>query len=744
MSLSSTPVRVVRFGVFEADFLAGELRKSGIKIKLHDQPLQVLAMLLDHPSELVTREDIRNRLWPGNTFVDFDHGLNNAVNRLREALGDSADSPRFIETLPRRGYRFIGTANGVGVADSKTQVGSAGPAASSDHSVLLNQQATLSKWPRYRWMTWAIAVFAPLAFLLGLKLERAPLSPSSRSFILPPEGTTFDLIGDSGGSVALSLDGTKLAFVAVNSKAEAVVWVRELRKLTADAVEGTENASFPFWSPDGRSIAFFADGKLKKISLDGGPAVTLCEAPFGRGGDWNSRGAIIFAPASHSGIYRVSESGGVATPVTTVDTTIHTTHRWPKFFPDDEHFIYLAANHFDDATHNGVYRASLDGKENEFLIATNADATYESGYLFFLRKDVLMAQRFDPNRGRLEGEARPTVEKVLYDSSIWKAVFDASGNGVLAYQLGVKTEGTKLVWYDRSGKELATVGEPNYYWDPRLSRDGRKLTFGMLKHSAGYSDVWVYDFSRGIKTQITFDKYDNGNAILSPDDSHVIFSGKRQHYSLYITDAGGVELPRALLDTGSDTWPVDLSPDGRSLLFAQGYLIGRARSQLWVYTMNGSSAPYRLLEGDAVESDAQFSPDGRWVAYSSNESGRDEVYVVAFRAPSNSGKGQATPASRRWRVSSTGGYRPRWCRDGRELIYVNEANVLVAVGVSSKHSGLEIGQAHPLFHANTLADRRSVYYDVSRDGNRILVSVSTPERAAPITLVENWPSDFAK
>jgi DNA-binding winged helix-turn-helix (wHTH) protein/Tol biopolymer transport system component len=739
-----TSTSIASFGEFEANLHSRELLRNGCKVRLTDQSFCVLAMLLERPSELVTREEIAKRLWPTDTFVDFDHGLNNAVNRLREALGDSADSPRFIETLPRRGYRFIAKTSGIRPVAAVSQLVSLAPDAATARPVFINRQATFPIPKRHRWLLWAIPMFAALAVLVAAKLVRAPFPPSSRSFILPPAGTTFDLIGDSGGSVALSTDGTKLAFVAVDSKAEALVWVRELSKLSADPIEGTEGASFPFWSPDGRSIGFFADGKLKKIRLDGGPAVALAEAPFGRGGDWNARGVIIFAPASHSGIYRVSELGGVATPITTVDATIHTTHRWPKFLPDDEHFIYLAANHFDDASHNGVYRASLDGKENEFLIATNADATYESGYLFFMRKDVLMAQRFDPRRGRFEGEARPTVEKVLYDSSVWKAVFDASGNGVLAYQLGVKTEGTKLLWYDRSGKELGTVGEPNYYWDPRLSRDGRKLTFGMLKQKVGYSDLWVYDFGRDIKTQITFNKYDNGNGILSPNNSQVIFASKREHYSLYIANAGGAEIPRLLLDRGSDAWPVDLSPDGRFLLFAQGYLIGRAQSQLWVYTMNGSTAPYRLLEGDALEADAQFSPDGRWVAYSSNESGRDEVYVIAFTTSSTSGKREATPVSRRWRVSSAGGYRPRWCRDGRELIYVNDANVLVVVDVFSKGSGFKVGEAHPLFHANTLADRRSVYYDVTRDGNKILVSVATPERAAPITLVENWPSDFAK
>ena len=593
-------------------------------------------------------------------------------------------------------------------------------------------------------MLLAISVIAALAIVIAFRLERAPLPPSSRTFILPPEGAAFDLVGDGGGSVALSTDGTKLAFVAVDSRNTARIWVRELRKLNADPLEGTEGASFPFWSPDGRAIAFFADGKLKKIKLEGGPATTLCDAPFGRGGDWNSRGVIIFAPASHTGISRVPDSGGTATAITAMDETIQTTHRWPKFLPDGEHFLYLAANHFEDSTHNGVYLASLDGKQNEFVIATNADATYKSGYLFFLRKDVLMAQRFDPNRGQFKGEPRPTVERVLYDPSIWKAVFDASENGVMAYQLGVRTQGSRFFWYDRSGKQLGVLDEPSYHWDPNFSHDGKKLAFSKAKPSHGYSDVWVLDLDRGVKTRITPDQYDNGPPILTRDGSRVIFGGKREHYNIYTAAADGNEAPRLVLkDPAGDIWPLDLSPDGRFLLFGKGDRIGKARSQMWIYALDGKSAPYRLLDGDSREVESQFSPDGRWIAYSSTQSGREEVYVIRFHQDATSDTARAARA-KRWQVSSSGGSQPKWRPDGRELFYINSDRGIVAVPVKAEGSGFEMGKTQLLFLSNSIVGLSILDYAVSPNANKFLLNVPTPEGAAPITIVENWLSDFAR
>jgi DNA-binding winged helix-turn-helix (wHTH) protein/Tol biopolymer transport system component len=750
VSSSPTSHEILTFGTFEAHLRTRELLRDGVRVRLPDQSFQVLAMLLEHPGELVTREEVRQKLWPSDTFVDFDHGLNNAVNRLRDALGDSADSPRFIETLPRRGYRFIAAANGTGPA--KTDVGSAvrplevEPEQGAIYDVSV-KPADAATGRDYRWLLWGSPlILLLLTLLIGFELRKNPVLPSTRLFVLPPEGATFNLIGDNGGSVILSADGAKVAFVAVDSKGKAGIWVRPLGSLTSEAVDGTEGATFPFWSPDGRSLGFFTDGKLKKISLAAGPAVTICDAPFGRGASWNSFGTIIFAPTSHSGIYRVSDSGGVPTPITTVDTSMHTTHRWPRFLPDGQHFIYLAASHFHDASHNGVYFGSLSGKENKFLVSTDTDATYDSGYLFFLRKDVLLAQAFDLERGQLQGEPRPTVEKVLYDPAIWKAVFDTSGSGVMAYQLGEKLNGTQLRWFDRSGRQLDVLGEPTLQLEPHLSRDGRKLATGVNKNGGyGYVNIWIYDIARGGPMQVTSSKFDNTTPVWSADGANIFFAGKRQHYSIYKVDSSGATPEQLIVDTGSDSWPLDVSPDGRFLLYGQGVNIGRIRSQLWVYPLGGNESPFRLLEGGNVEANGQFSPDGRWVAYSSNQSGRDEVYVIPFRRrPTSPSERKTSAVTEKWQISLSGGRQPRWRRDGKELFYVAPDNTLTAVPVTGMSSKFNMGTPRRLFQSNPLQESYYVYYDVSPDGSRFIINTAAQERTAPITLVENWLSDFKK
>jgi eukaryotic-like serine/threonine-protein kinase len=744
VSLSPIPVRVARFGVFEADFVAGEVRKAGIKIKLHDQPLQILAILLERPGELVTRDEIRKRLWLGDTFVDFDHGLNNAINRLRDALGDSADSPRWIETLPRRGYRFIGVTAGAEsviapeIPEVTRQNGASGLPVTAAAAPLLEEPI---KRDKNRWLLWASSASTILAIVIFLRLPRPSGPPSSRSFVLPHEGTTLSLIGDDGGSVALNADGSRLAFVAVNSKATAQIWIRPLEKLSAEPLDGTEGATFPFWSPDGRSLGFFADGKLKKIRLEDSAIVTLADAPFGRGGSWNRDGVIIFAPDSHSGIHKVADSGGTSVAITNVDASVHTTHRWPKFLPDGQHFIYMAANHFPDASHNGVYRSSLSGGENSLLIHTGADATYASGYLFFLSKNVLMAQQFDPDRGQLSGEPRPTVEKVLFDPSIWKAVFDASQNGVMAYELGDTVTGMQLSWFDRKGQKSGDVGEPHFQFDPRLSPDGRRLAAG-VQDSGGYSHIKIYDLLHGGSTQITFGKYDNGSATWFSSGIRLAIAAKRQHYSIYQVDARGTTPEELLLDTGIDAWPLDLSPDGRFLLFGQGVSIGKTKSELWVYAMDGKSAPYRLTESPTIESEAQFSPNGRWIAYVSNQIGRDEVFVVPFRSRRKTDDATISPRSAPIQISRSGGKRPRGRRDGRELFYMTSDNTMMAVPVVSNAAKFETGDARPLFRADPGLPINA--WDVYPDGSKFIIEAAAREKSAPITLVQNWPADFRR
>ena len=747
--------RRVRFGAFEADLRSGELFKHGLRIKVQDQPFQILAALLEHPGELVTREELQRKLWAGNTFVDFDAGLNAGIRRLRDALCESNGEPKFIETVPRRGYRFIAAVETLSEVRAPTSTtvpivtgnSNGEMTAASVHEddgtgqkILARPAESAARW-RKAWLLLALAAIVPLSLLIAFELRKAPSPPSRRTFVLPPAGTTFNLIGDAGGAVALSPDGTKLAFVAVDAKGKALIWLRALGKLAADPLDGTDGATFPFWSPDGRWIAFFADSKLKKVPSDGGQPIILCDATFGRGGSWNSRGEIIFAPTSHSAIYRVPDSGGTLIPVTTVDTSIHTTHRWPKFLPDGQHFIYLAASHFRDASHNAVYLTSLHGTENKLLVPTDADATYVSGYLFFLRDGTLLAQSFDPQRGEMKSEPHATVEKVLYDPGIWKAVFDTSESGVIAYQLGERLNGTQLRWFDRSGRQLGDLGEPTFQFIPKLSRDGRKLAIGIA--DGGYSHLWVYEIARGGRMQITFTKYDNGSPVWSADGARILFSGKRQHYGIYQIDSSGTEPERLILDVGSDAWPLDLSTDGRYLLFAVGDAIGGHPSQLWVFRF-GDQAPFRLLKGNALESNGQFSPDGRWVAYTSNQSGRDEVYVMPFHGerPRNS---ETPMGSERSQISLSGGGQPRWRRDGKLLFYVDADNTIVAVPVTMRAGKLVIGIPRSLFSAaNSQPGTHEQYYDVSPDGSKFIINTAAQERAAPITLVENWLSDVRK
>lgn len=733
MPSSSASGGIFSFGEFEADLRSRELRRNGARVSLPDQAFLVLAILLERPGELVTREEIQKEIWPSNTFVDFDHGLYNAVNRLREALGDSAEMPRFVETLPRRGYRLLAT---VKWQSSRTKPPVDSRAAADGTG--MNQASRIpghGASPLYRKPPfWIVTAIVAVALLIAVKSANTPLPPASRSYVLPPDGATFNLINDDGGSVVLSPDGRKLAFVAIPSNGPARIWVRTLANLSADSLEGTEGATFPFWSPDGQWIAFFAEGKLKKIRLAGGAPITICEAPFGRGGSWKN-GVIIFAPASHGGIYKVADSGGSPVQLTSVDPSIHTTHRWPKFLPSGRYFLYLAASHFRDAAHDGIYLASIDGGEQKFVVASESDATYASGFLFFYNKGMVQTQRFNPDTAKLEGELQRIGENVLYDPLIWKAVLDVSETGVMAYQLGRKVAGTRLRWLDRSGKELDTVDPSSPVQEVQLSRDGRKLVTAIQE--VGYSNVWICNLSRKTRTAVTSSQFDHGSPIWTADGGAVVFASKREHYSLARLNVSRAGSEETVLDTGNDAWPFDISLDGRFLLYGRGVYIGRTKSQLWVYPMGGSSKPFRLLEGDSVETDGQFSPDGHWIIYVSNVSGREEVYVVPFRPQSGSSPEIGRESEQ---VSVAGGRAPRWRRDGKEIFYMAPDKTLMSVPVTYRGAKPDLGAARALFR---ISPGFYIFpYDVSADGTRFIVNTAPPEKDAPITLVENWQSDY--
>src|SRR2546426_352061 len=328
-------------------------------------------------------------------------------------------------------------------------------------------------------LAWAVATLLALSTLaLGVAYFGRTSAPARivRSFILPPEKATFHLTGFGAGPVAVSPDGLTLVFTAKASEGKDLLWIRSLDALLARPLSGTEGASYPFWSPDSKFVGFFAEGKLKKISVAGGPALTLCDAPDARGGTWNRAGVILFEPEWRAPIYRVPAAGGTPQPVTQFDKSRgETTHRWPYFLPDGRHFLYLGGTHSQGVKSeaNAIFLASLDSPERRLLVNARSNAAYGEGFLLFVREKTLLAQPFDPNRQELSGDPVPVVEKVQYDAGYFTAIFSASENGVLAYQADTgSTSLSQLVWLDRSGKRVGTVGAPADYWIPRLSHDG--------------------------------------------------------------------------------------------------------------------------------------------------------------------------------------------------------------------------------------------------------------------------------
>jgi Tol biopolymer transport system component len=583
-------------------------------------------------------------------------------------------------------------------------------------------------------VAWGIAALA-LAVATWTRFDStrrpAPATHPVRFSVWPPVNTAFEIVGPAmAGPVTVSPDGRHLVFSAIGSDGRRQLWVRPLDSLSARPLAGTENGSFPFWSPDGRTVAFFGYGELRRVEISGGPAVTVCAAQDGRGGSWSRDGVILFAPGPFGAIHRVPAGGGATEPVTRIDAVrLETTHRWPHFLPDGHHFLFLAASHVSGAgPSNTVFLASLDSKETRPLFQAKSDAVYSSGHLLFARGTTLLAQRFDANRLALSGEAFPVAEEVRYDDLLMRALFSASEAGTLAYH-GGGAELSRLVWLDRTGKVLGSVGAPGRYSRPRLSPDGQRLAVEV--RDPGGSDIWMHDLARGLATRFTFDPAEDRTAIWTPDGGSVFFSrrsGSALEFYLKPATGGG---PERMLASGKTIGEVnDRSPDGRYLVLQTFGIGSNAAWDLSILSIADSKLT-TFRSTAFSETSGQFSPDGRWIAYFSNESGRFEIYVQPFPGPGG-----------RWQVSDAGGETPRWRSDGRELYFVAPGGRLMAVEVKTG-AGFEVGTPRFLFQTN-LRRLPGPQYDPSPDGQRFLVNLSDEDRSLPATVVLNWPSGVTR
>jgi Tol biopolymer transport system component len=582
-------------------------------------------------------------------------------------------------------------------------------------------------------VAWSIAAIALVAFVAGslwILSRPVPALPIVRFEVAT--ATSSDPT-----SFALSPDGGQLVFAAAAGGA-STLWVRRLDDTTAHPLAGTEGALHPFWKPDGRSIGFFANGKLKVIDVAGGSPRELANASGGRGGAWNSDDVILYTPANalatpDSVLMRIPATGGTPTAVTHL-TGGDGSHRWPQFLPDGHRFIFLSA--FGPPERNGIFLGSLDGGDPVRLTAADSPALFAPpDTLLIMRQGVLRAVTFDPERGTVTGDGVPVVDVVGTDIGIGRSAFSVANTGALAYRATGGTERRQLAWVDRTGKRVL-LGEPDdtSMASPRLDPTGRRVV--VPRFEGGNRDVWVMDLVRGDRTRLTFDSAGDASPIWSADGRAVIFQSVRDSpASIFEMSTSGVGAPRLVLrDTGV---PLSASHDGRFLLYQRQDQ--KTGTDLWVLPLGDEQKPYPLVPRTFDERGGDFSPDGRWIAYESNESGRFEIYVRSF--PGDSSK---VP------VSIGGGTQPRWRRDSREIYYVAPDARMMAVSITVSADGqtLEASAPLPLFPTRLATGAGFApgeqQYAVAPDGRFLVNTVVDEAKASPITVVLNWTAALKK
>ena len=576
------------------------------------------------------------------------------------------------------------------------------------------------------WITYgALAALAIIAaFLLWMHLSQ-PEQRTMHFAAAPPF---------SARSMVVAPDGRTVAFVAYREDTHrAGLFVYEIGAIDAKPLSGTDGASFPFWSPDGRAVGFFANGKLKRFDLDSASVRTLCDAPSGRGGTWSKSGVILFTPIGtlNEGIMSVSDNGGTSVKFNYPSATGNeNTYRWPVFLPDGKHYLFLAANIRGDIELNTLYVGSIDRpSEKQFLIKTMYNADYANGYVFFVRDGAIQAQKLDLASYRLTGNVLRIFDNVKLQSRIFYAAFSASRDAVLAQEAG-EVSLSRLVWYNRNGKDLSESAPTDTYANLAISPDGKYIATDKTDTTNENTDVFIYDPAHTSFRRLTFDPGIDAVPVWSPDGNQIAFTSSRgRNFGIYVKPANGSQPEHALaLTSGVDALPTDWSRDGNNLL----YLVP---PDLWVYSFV-EGKPHAFLKAPASLKNAQFSPDGKWVAYSSNESGRWEVYVTSF--PDARGK---------WQVSTDGGEQPRWRGDGKELYFLSSDAKLMAVSVDTKNE-FDSGTPATLFQTNPreqIATTEQVVYDVRHDGQRFLVNTKYDHGSAhPMSVILNWQTEMKK